>query len=330
MRFRPVYRLVIGSVDIDITKDVSASTLVRLTVECAMDAPADHFTLTLTPKGGVQPEVGNDIKIELGFDDELTLVFTGKVTEVAPKLTAMRVAGLSPIQDLLALRVDQTYEQRTAGQIVSDLASQASVNTATVEDGISFAQYVVDSRQSAAAHIHLLAQRCGFDAYVTPEGELAFRRFTQQARSVVFTYGETLLDYSLTTRPVPAREVQVIGESPASSEGEDAASWLTKEFQVGKATGSGGTGTIVVSDPAMRTTAAANQRADGIMRRYRQRAKIGTLRALGRPELVLGDAIRIEDAPDERLNNVFQVRAIRHRLDRRLGLITEADFWDMP
>ena len=54
------------------------------------------------------------------------------------------------------------------------------------------------------------------------------------------------------------------------------------------------------------------------------------MRALGRPEIQLGDALRIEDAPDDRLNETFQVRTVRHWLSRQVGLITELDFWKMP
>jgi hypothetical protein len=44
----------------------------------------------------------------------------------------------------------------------------------------------------------------------------------------------------------------------------------------------------------------------------------------------LGDAIRVESAPEQRLNSVFQVRAVRHHLSRRSGMVTEIDFWGLP
>jgi phage protein D len=330
MRFKAIYRLVIGAAEVDVTKDVSASAMVRLEVERAMAAPADRFELWLAPVGGVQPAKGDDIAIELGFDDTLTRVFTGTVSEVVPEITALRVIGLSTMRALAALRVDQTFEGRNAGQIVSDLAGRAKLRTGTIEDGISFPMYVIDGRLSAARHIQRLADRCGFDAYVQPTGELMFRKFTSAASQHVFTYGQNILDFSLATRPEPVAEVVVDGGSPASAQGDDAASWLTKGFQKGRASGGGGVGALLIQDPAIRTTDAANLRARGVLRRLHQRAITGTLRALGRPEVQLGDAIRIESAPDDRLNAVFQIRAIRHRLSRRSGLVTELEFWDMP
>lgn len=330
MRFRPVYRLVIGSAEVDATREVGKSTVVLLTVACDMTLLADRVELGLAPVGGVQPVGNEDLTIELGFDDSLTRVFTGTVAEVVPGITAVRVVGLSSVRALIGLRVEKTYERRAAGDIVRDLASQARVNPGTIEDGIRLPFYVIDGGLSAAAHIHRLAERCGFDAYVRPTGELEFRRFAKASADHVFTYGQDLLDHTLTVRSERAAAVVVDGESPASVQGEDAASWLTKGFQRGRAEGGSGVETVLVQDPAMRTTEAATQRAEGALRRFRQRARTGTLRALGRPEVVLGDAIRIEGAPDARLNNVFQVRALRHRLSRRVGLVTEIAFWSLP
>ena len=69
MRFKPIYRLVIGSAEIDVQKDVSASTLVRLEVARDMALLADRCELWLAPLGGIQPKLEEDTRIDLGFDD---------------------------------------------------------------------------------------------------------------------------------------------------------------------------------------------------------------------------------------------------------------------
>jgi hypothetical protein len=330
MRFKANYRLVIGSAEIDTTKDVSASTLVRLDVAADIAAHTDAFVLHLAPLGGIQPALDEDATIEIGFDDKLTRVFTGKVTGVTPEISTVRISGQSTMLALEALRVDETFENMSAGEIVSRLAGDAGMNTGEIEDGIQLIVYAVDSRLSAARHIHRLAERCGFDAYTLPTGELEFRQFNKRSPDHVFKFGEDILDYSLALRSPAFAEVVVQGESPASSNGDDAASWLTKSFQKGQASGSGGAGTLLIEDPAIRTTEGANQRAQGALRRLRQRTVTGGLRALGRPEVRLGDAIRVESAPEQRLNSVFQVRAVRHHLSRRSGMVTEIDFWGLP
>jgi phage protein D len=332
MRFKPIYRIVIGASEIDATKDIGASTVLRLDIERDMRAHLDRFELHLAPVGGAQPREGEDVAISLGFDATLTPVFTGKVAAVSPEITVTRVIGVSTLQALGALRVDRTYEGHTAGRIVRDLASQAGVKTATIEDGIDFIVYVIDGRRSAARHIHHMAERCGFDAYALPTGELAFHALNPQASAHEFVYGQDVLSYALAVQPALVKEVVVAGHSPASAKGDGAVSWLTKDFKNGQASQAAGSGarSVLVEDPALRTTDAANLSAQGALRRFTQRAITGTMRALGRPEVKLGDAIRIKDAPDARLNNTFQVRAVRHHLSRMGGLVTEVDFWSMP
>lgn len=330
MRLRPTYRFVIGSSEVNASADISRSTLVRLYVERSLDAPADRLELQLTPAGGVRPEVSMDVAVELGFDGELTPVFSGVITEVDPTITALHVTGRSTIEALLNLRLDQTYEGCTAGAIVSDLARRAGLPTGRIDDGIHFPRYVIDSRKNGARHVHLLAERCSFVTYVLPTGELLFRPFDRPEQTHVFKYGEDILQLTLSTRPELYAEVVVRGESATAAEGADASSWLTKNFQPGRATGGAGKQTLVFSDPAMLTSEAANSRATALLQRHRQRAATGTLRALGRPEVQLGDALRVENAPDERFNTTFQVRALRHWLSRTVGLITELDFWKMP
>jgi hypothetical protein len=204
------------------------------------------------------------------------------------------------------------------------------VRTGVIEAGINYPSYAIDGRLSAARHIHRLAERSGFDAYVLPDGALEFRKFTDTAPDQIFIYGQEILDYALSVFAPRVSEVVVAGESAASAEGTDAASWLTRNFTRGQASGGRGTEKVLVEDVALRTTEAANQRAEGVLRRMTQREKIGRLRALGRPELKLGDAFRVEQAPDERLNDTFQARAIRHHLSRAQGLVTSVEFWKVP
>ena len=52
----------------------------------------------------------------------------------------------------------------------------------------------------------------------------------------------------------------------------------------------------------------------------------GRVRVLGSPDIALGDAIRLEELPDEDLNATFQVRSIRHRLNKTEGFVTEVGF----
>ena len=133
MRYKPIYRLVIGSAEIDVQKDVSASTLVRLEVTRDMALLADRCELWLAPLGGIQPTLEEDTRIDLGFDDSLTQVFTGLVTAVPVRLNFVENtaspetpletlddpnASLGPVEFRLAADIDGV-----TGDTVVDLAS---------------------------------------------------------------------------------------------------------------------------------------------------------------------------------------------------------------
>jgi phage protein D len=325
--FRPAYRLTFDGTTIDSAQDPAQSTVVALDVSLALDTPADQAVIHLGRAGGVQPGVGVDVTVQLGYaDDSMTLVFTGTVADVRPDITATRVVALSPMARLLALRVEQTYQNRTAGQIARDLAGQAEVEVEAAEDGVSFLAYVADGGRNAYQHIRALADKSGLDVYVTPEGKLAFRRFAGRVTTHVFAYGQQIIELAVQASPAAAEQVQVYGESPADAQGDQAFAWLTKQFNAG--TAGSGAPTLLLQDPSLRTEAAAGTAARAAARRLRQRTLTGRLRALGRAQVKLGDAVRITGAPDEHMNATFQVRRVRHHVDKRGGFTTEIVFWD--
>ena len=131
---KPAYKLTIGSKVVDTTNDPQASTLTDLLVSLDLDAPADSVTLTLGQVDGLNPGSDDDATIELGYadDDKLFQVFTGKVVAADPGLINNRIIGLTIADTLLHSFTNETYESKTAGEIVSDLATQAEIGRAHV------------------------------------------------------------------------------------------------------------------------------------------------------------------------------------------------------
>ncbi|MGZ8900035.1 MAG: hypothetical protein ACXW3Z_08060, partial [Limisphaerales bacterium] len=151
---KPAYKLTIGRKVVDTTDEPKASTIVDLKVALDLDTPADSFTFKLGNVGSFKPERDDDVKVELGYADNggFTQVMKGTVETSEPNVTITRVAGYSGADALLRTFVEQTYESKTAGAIVRDLADKAGLEVATVEDGINFPAYVVDGRRSAYLH----------------------------------------------------------------------------------------------------------------------------------------------------------------------------------
>jgi len=273
--------------------------------------------------GGVRPDLDVTTRVELGYtdDDALVTVFGGAIQDIDPDLTQTRVTALSPMSRLLALRVEQGYFNQTAGSIVRDLANRAQVPVDTAEDGGTYLAYVADGRVNAYHHIRALADNAGLDVYLTPEGKLVFKRFAGPYTIHIFEYAKHIIALDVRSAPSSADKVQVYGESPADSQGDSAFAWLTKEFHPGEA--GSGSARLLLENAALRTRAAAAMAADAALSRLRRQTLTGRLRSLGRPQVKLGDAIRITGAPDDRMNATFQVRSVRHRIAKQTGFITD-------
>jgi hypothetical protein len=322
---------------IDTTDEPQASTAVDLTVTLDMEAAADRFTLVMGQVGGFRIGKDHQVTIELGYADDdaangsgqgLTQVMVGGVVSTEPSLTTNRVIGHSAAQGLLRTFVEQTYESKKAGQIVSDLADQAGVEVATAEDGITFPAYVIDGRRDAYRHMRDLADLCGFDLYINSDDELVFKRFTGGEAVHVLEYARHIVELEVSGTPPQAGEVQAWGESPGGGGAEEAWAWLTKDFSGTSGSAGSGEPILLIERPALRTADAARTAADAVHTRVQRRTQRGRLLTIGRPQIKLGDAVRLSDVPepDEALNQTYQVRAVTHRITKLAGFTTTVDF----
>lgn len=324
---KPAYKLTIGRKVIDTTDEPKASTVVELNVALDLDTPADSFTLVFGNVGSFKPARDDETKIELGYADNggFTQVIKAKVVTVQPNLTTTRVSGYSGADALLRTFVEQTYESKTAGAIVRDLADKAGLEVATAGDGINFPAYVVDGRRSAYLHMQDLAELCGFDLYVNFEGKLVFEKFINGKTVHKFEFAKHIVALDVQRTPALAGKVQAFGESPVGSKGEDSWSWLTTDFSGSK--GSAGSGALLLRErPALRTKDAARTAANAALTNIKRRTLRGTVVTIGRPEVKLGDAIRLIGMADASLNTFFQVRNVAHRITKVGGFTTTVGF----
>ncbi|MES1241725.1 MAG: hypothetical protein ABUT39_08920 [Acidobacteriota bacterium] len=324
----PAYKLKIGSKLIDTTDEPRASTVVDLRVELDLDTPADGFTFVLGNVGTFRPAREDEVTIELGYAGDtagLVLVMTGVVDAAEPSLTTLRLVGYSGAAPLLRGYLDQTFESKTAGDLVRDLAQRAGVEVARVEDGIQFPAYVIDGRRSFWQHLRDLADLSGFDLYLDPEGKLVFERFAGGRTAHVLEYGKHILELEVLRSPARAGRVEAWGESPAGSRGGESWAWLTTDFKGSR--GEAGEGALLLLErPALRTRTAAHTAAQAALQEIQRRAVRGRLVILGRPQVRLGDSIRLKGLADEPLNTFFQVRRVVHRITKAAGFTTEIGF----
>ena len=311
---------------IDTKDEPKASTITDLTVSLDLDTPADTFTLVMGQVGSFRMERGSEVTIELGYadQDELTQVMKGTVITAEPGLTTARIIGHAA-GPLLRNFANETYEGSNAGAIVSDLADQAGMEVETVEDGIDFPAYVIDGRRSFYHHMRDLADLCGFDLYINPEGKLVFEKFTGGKTVHVFEFAKHIVELGV-QRSAPPGQVEAWGESPTGSQGEDAWPWLVKDFSDSRGVAGSGGRLILLERSALRTAEAARSAAEALLNSLQCRSLRGRLKTTGRPQVKLGDAIRLSEMPDESLNANFQVRSVTHRINKREGFTTTIGF----
>jgi phage protein D len=326
----PAYRLVIGDKKVDTTDEPRASTVERIEVDLDLDAPADVVRLRFGNNDGLKPEEDDEATIELGYteDDDLTLVLTGGVVTGEPGITVTN--GMSHCQKLLDLRHEETFQNKTAGDIVRTLADEAGVTVARAEAGLTFPAYVIDGRRSVYAHMREIADICGFVVFANEDGDLVFRPIDQPASIHVFEFAKHLVELEVERGDATAVSVDVRGESPGTSRGEESWAWLTKDSSGSRGTAGSGAPTLLLEKSVLRTPAATQAAADAAFAQLTSQATRGRLRTFGRPQIRLGDSIRIKDVPDARLNGDFRVRAVRHSIDKKNGFRTEVDFLGVP
>lgn len=333
MMLTPAYRLTIGSRVVDTTEEPKASATTDLVVTLDMDGWPDTLALSLGQVGGLDPKLDDQAKVELGYDDDdsgFTQVFAGLVDVSRSSLVIRRITATSGARALARLFVDQTYEGQSAGQIVRDLAGRARLDVATIDDGITFPSYVVDSHRSALAHVRDLATLSGLDAYIDSNGKLVFQAFTTGNLIHNVDFAKQILALELDRREGLDVTVKAFGESPTGSAGSDAWGWLTKDFSQSAGTSGSGDPTILVERPALRTSQAAATAASAGRRTFERRAVRGRVDMPGRPGVKLGDAISLRDVPFEGLDGTFQVRRVVHRITKEYGFITTVEFAAIP
>ena len=328
----PAYRLVIGDREVDTTDEPRASTVERLEVDLDLDTPADSLRLRLGSVDGLKPVEDDAATVELGYADEssLTLVLTGGIVSVEPGLTLTHVMALSPAQKLLALSHEETFQDMSAGEIVRKLAEEAGLGVARADAGTTFPAYVIDGRRSLYAHMRDLADLSGFLLLVDERGDVVFRPLSQPATTHVFEFAKHIVELEIERGDPESASVDVRGESPGTSRGEDSWAWLTKDSTGSRGTAGNGSPTRLLERPVLRTAESTQRAADAAFASLSSRATRGRLRTFGRPQIRLGDTIRIKDVPDDRLDGDFRVHAVRHSIDKKTGFRTNVEFLGIP
>ena len=327
---RPAFRLTIGGQRIDSAGAPLSNTVTAVDVQLSMDPMrADQAVITAGQVGELTPAPDDEATVELGYADEgqdIVQVIAGTVAEVGPAVATERIVCLNAAARLARRTTATTFRDKRAGEIVRALAAEAGVTVTRTGSSSVLPYYVVDGRRSLLRHMADLAALTGFDLYLNQDDALVFEPFGTGGQTFPLAYATDVLAYSAARRPAAFGTVEAFGESPGSDSGAQSWSWLTKDFGPRKGSAGSGDPVLLLERSALRTGETAQAAADAAATRIARLRLTGRVRILGRPGLRLGDAIRLSNMPEDDLNATFQVRAVRHRIDKHAGFTTEVRF----
>ncbi|MCB0108157.1 MAG: hypothetical protein KDE53_19680 [Caldilineaceae bacterium] len=303
--------------------DPWAEALVRIVVDVGVAPTVDVATLWLANEARApKVAVGDSGTIELGYayaGNEL--VFTGQVDTVRYHLAgATEITLVNGSAQLARRRIEQSYQEQTAGAIVQDLAGQATVATATVEDGGKFPFYAIDAGRTLYQQIARLAQRNGYLAHINEEDALVFAPANGEEAEHTFRFGVDIVALQM-QEPAPLINSAVAtGEGAAGSNGAEAWSWLVKDPSSNQKMAGSGEPIAAFADPSLRSGDLAESAGQALL--SAQTPQQGELLVPGAPAVRVGAAIEIVDAPQEVLNGIFVVYRVRHHFDKQAGFTT--------
>jgi phage protein D len=298
-----------------------AAALVGVSVECGVAPAVDAAEVVLSAGAAVAVALADTGSVALGFGDGGTdAVFTGTVAAIRRGLGGeTRVAAVNGGAALAALRLNRSYEKRSVGDIVRDIAGEAGVDTASIEDGPTLPFYVVDDGRNGWTHVAELAAKSGFLARFAPDGSLVVGPASEGSAAQSFTFAQDVLALDAAEQQPAAGAITVVGEGAAGSQGDAAWSWLVKDPSGVTGTAGSGDPARLVRDHSLRTLDAASGAAEAASATAAARATTARLLVPGAAKAAVGATVAVTGTPGGTLDGTFVVRGVRHRYAKREG-----------
>lgn len=303
--------------------------LVSIDIRQSLMPGVDTARIVIAPNADT-PEVAlnDEASVSLGYEDEGNEeVISGLVESLRYQTNGTRVLTLvSGAARLAKFRLNQSYDQQAAGDIVSDLCAQAEVETDTVESGIDLPYFVVDDRTNAMDVIYSLAKKCGYVCFFTSENALYFGPRDESQAVQSFNYGGDLISIQFSENNAAVENITVVGEGAAGAEGQDAWCWIIKDPAALKVEAGTGHHLRFYQDGSIRSGDAAQSSADGLLQHAGFTVFTGELCVPGAPLIKVGSNVEISSAPQEVLNGSFYVLGVHHHYSKKRGLISSVSF----
>jgi phage protein D len=256
-----------------------------------------------------------------GPDGADVAVFTGRVDGIHERGAGLRVVtATNGARELAQARLNQSYEEQDAGDIIQQLATELGLTAEVRGTTAALPRYVVDDRVSLYGHVARLAALSGLVVCIGADGTLKAKDPAAGGEPAArVAYGADVIDFTLGERAVHTAAVQVTGEGAAGDQGSDAWAWLRKDPAANQSTAGSGTPLRTASVAALRSAETVATLARARARRAAEAATRGWLLIAGAPQVEPGDSIEVSGMPQSARNGTYRVEEIVHELDVRRG-----------
>ena len=274
---------------------------------------ANYAVVTLPAGVEVAAAAGDDGALDAAGDGEMTRVLTGSVARIDRRFHTVTAILADAGRDLARTRAAATYQAQDSGQIISDLAGEAGVDSASVDAALPLVRYAVHQTMTAAEHIAHLAGLSGCLAHVDAEGRLAVVTRPSGQPDLALLYGREFVDYHVREGEPPQDQLVLIGNGPAGNPSEPGAARHTPEPLPASAPAPG-TSTRYVPAPFLKTPSAV---ATSGQARNTTRAAASlslTARCFLLPHLRPGLVVQVQGLPDGIPAGPWLVTGVQHRV----------------
>jgi hypothetical protein len=305
-------------------RDPWADALQSLCTDQQLAPGVDGCTIEVASAGLPDVALGDQLKIDLGYADQLATVYSGQVSRLQARHDqTLRIDLDNGAQSLARLRVNSSFEQQNLSGIVNKLLSEAGISAGTVNSGADFPFLAVDDRQSVWAWLAELAQACGAWVWLDADGQVQVKPGGGPA-AATFTYGQDILSLQFQAQVPVAAQLTVVGEGASGSQGSDAWSWLSKKRDPIQAQqGSGDARQTTQS--ALRNLSALQGSAQGWQARLAASGERISLSVAGTTAVSLAGTFAVSGCPQGRGDGDYLATRIRHRYDKQGGFVTWLD-----
>ena len=189
---------------------------------------------------------------------------------------------------------------------------------------------MIDGRRSVYAHLRDLADISASWCSPIQTAISLFRPIDRPAAIHVFEFAKHLVELDIERGDPHVVSEWTCAARARHQRGRRVVGLVDQGFQRLARHRRSGAPTLILERPVLRTPEATPKAADAAFAQLSSQATRGRLRTFGRPQIRLGDSIRIKDVPDARLNGDFRVRASATRSTRKNGFRTEVEFLGVP